>query len=521
MTKQTTTLLIIIFTIYSGIFAYNYTLNVDLMEARNFVTAREMVKNHNWLVPTMNGETRIAKPPLPTWLTAVAMNRAGSDINLMYNRIPAGAAALLTVAFLFLFVRSFSGRFSAAAFSAMALATSYMFMFMARKGTWDIFCHAFMMGAVWTLYEGIKREDKGRLWFVSSGILMALSWMSKGPVSFYTILLPFLLSLPVLTGFGPIKARWKGLLITIITALILSLLWPAYLYFSVPETAKHVVSGEVQAWGSRHIKVIWYYIQFPVMSGIWIVPALAFLWPPYAAERTGGKRPYIFLLAWILLEVLLLTIVPEKKDRYLLPVAITMAIPIGLLINSFTGEGGFERAEARFYRYLSMLFLAVSAVAGAYLLIRYGFDRYTAGFSAAALILLAASVKFKLYQKLDIFVMTALSLSLMVNTAAPLAQHLVHPKDFMELIGQRDSIKADVIYSGNDNMKVVWAAGKQIKILTPALLDTLKPDKDYYFISKREDKLPSIIKNKPFTFQEIKENNMKDWHLYTFRRDTE
>ena len=30
--------------------------DVDLMESRNFVTAREMLAENNWLIPTMNGE---------------------------------------------------------------------------------------------------------------------------------------------------------------------------------------------------------------------------------------------------------------------------------------------------------------------------------------------------------------------------------------------------------------------------------------------------------------------------------
>ena len=37
--------------------------NVTIMEARNFITAREMVINDNWLLTTMNGEARYQKPP--------------------------------------------------------------------------------------------------------------------------------------------------------------------------------------------------------------------------------------------------------------------------------------------------------------------------------------------------------------------------------------------------------------------------------------------------------------------------
>lgn len=47
-------------------------LDVTIMEARNFITAREMTLDGNWLLTTMNGEPRYQKPPLPTWLAAIS-----------------------------------------------------------------------------------------------------------------------------------------------------------------------------------------------------------------------------------------------------------------------------------------------------------------------------------------------------------------------------------------------------------------------------------------------------------------
>ena len=54
-------------------FAFNMdVLEVTIMEARNFITAREMINDNNWLLTTMNGEPRYQKPPLPTWLAAIS-----------------------------------------------------------------------------------------------------------------------------------------------------------------------------------------------------------------------------------------------------------------------------------------------------------------------------------------------------------------------------------------------------------------------------------------------------------------
>ena len=45
-------------------------VEVNIMEARNFITAREMLEYGNWIHTTMNLEPRYEKPPLPTWMTA-------------------------------------------------------------------------------------------------------------------------------------------------------------------------------------------------------------------------------------------------------------------------------------------------------------------------------------------------------------------------------------------------------------------------------------------------------------------
>ena len=519
MTKQTIRLLIILFAVYSGIFVYSYTLNVDLMEARNFVTAREMIQNHNWLTPTMNGELRVAKPPLPTWLTAAAMKKAHTDTDLLYNRLPAGAAGLLAAAFMFLFVRSLTGSMNTAVVSAMVLSTSYMFMFMARKGTWDIFCHSFMLGAVWAIYEGLKREQKARAWFISAGVLMALSWMSKGPISFYTILLPFMISLPILTGVQIYKTHWKNILIAAGVCLVLSLLWPAYLYFKMPAGTAGVIGGEIQAWGSRHIKPFWYYIQFPIDSGIWLIPALAFFWPKYAIEKAGGKKRYFFLAAWVLLEVVLLSVIPEKKDRYLLPVAITMAIPIAMMISGFTGEGRFEKAVSRFYRYLSIAFLAAGSLAAPYCLLAYDLSKYLAAFFVVIILVLSAVIKFRIHEKMNPFTFTALCFALLMNTAVPLASNLSSDKDFMELISLRKKLTDSTVYSDNDNMKLVWAAGRMIRVPDAETLAGLEPLKDSLYITKDPSSIANLLDSKPFTYTPVSGTDSEVWHIYRFHRN--
>lgn len=201
--------------LYFTVFAQNGMLNLDVMEVRNIVTAREMVSEHNWLVPTMKGEVRIAKPPLPTWLTSLPIMLTGSDDNLGAMRIPAGAAACLMVFFVYLLTSKLTCDPVISFLSAAVAASSEFLIFMSKRASWDIFCHTFMLGAIWLLVCGWQKEKQSSRAYIFAGILMGLSFMSKGPVSFYSLLLPFLLSYISVFGYKQIAPKWKGNLLSV------------------------------------------------------------------------------------------------------------------------------------------------------------------------------------------------------------------------------------------------------------------------------------------------------------------
>jgi 4-amino-4-deoxy-L-arabinose transferase-like glycosyltransferase len=66
------------------------------MEARNFISAREMVQNKEYLLTTLNNEPRYQTPPLPTWLTAISGSVFGFD-SVFGLRLPVVAITFLLV----------------------------------------------------------------------------------------------------------------------------------------------------------------------------------------------------------------------------------------------------------------------------------------------------------------------------------------------------------------------------------------------------------------------------------------
>ena len=322
-----TDVLILAVLCFISFFVFLDAVDVDLMEARNFVTAREMVSENNWLIPTMNGEIRLAKPPMPTWFAAACSKLTGNSDNLAVLRLPNALAACLMVFSTYGLSWAVNRNSHLAFLSAAMLATSVLAINVGRTGSWDIFCHAFMAAALWSLWAGLKKG--GRWSFVLAGVCLGLSFMSKGPVSFYALFLPFVVAYTVIFGLSEIKREWPGLTLALAICLLLSGWWPLYIFFYHADLGLLVAHKEGEAWASRHVQPFWYYWHFLVFTGVWLPWAFAALLRPYAAPRSAGRQSHAFLLLWLAVALVLLSVIPEKKERYLLPAMIPLFLLAG------------------------------------------------------------------------------------------------------------------------------------------------------------------------------------------------
>ncbi|RDC62951.1 ArnT family glycosyltransferase [Adhaeribacter pallidiroseus] len=320
---QVTLLMLVL---YATFFQNLQALEPSLMEARNFITVREITQNGTWLIPTLNGQPRLAKPPLPTWLTAFSILGADDLYDLAALRFPAACVSALLVFFLYLFTRRLTRDRYLPFLAGLVLATSFSFFNIGRQGTWDIYCHSFMMGGIWLLVTGLQAENKAWGIFAGSGLLMGFSFLSKGPVSFYALLLPFLISYAWGYGTSNLKKHRTGIIIVTIICLLVSLAWPFYVYLQEPARMATNISNESTAWVNRHVKPFWFYISFPWQAGIWAIFAVTALVIPYARRRIALYGNYRFLSSWVFSCFILLSLIPEKKERYLLPLLMPLAL---------------------------------------------------------------------------------------------------------------------------------------------------------------------------------------------------
>ncbi|WP_461632291.1 ArnT family glycosyltransferase [Labilibaculum euxinus] len=329
--KTSVHILFLLVVCYFAFFFANSSFFVNIMEARNFVTAREMIEKGNWLVPTMNGELRLAKPPLPTWITAVFGSWFGIE-NVSMLRFPAAMVSSLMVILMYFFTISLNKNRIAALCNSLVLASSFYIVYMGRTGTWDIYCHSFMLGAILFFHKAWKTENKNWRLFIGAGIFLGLSFLSKGPVAFFAVLIPFLVAYSWVYDGKVILQKWQPLLLAIGIFIVISFWWPVFISLVHADEAAAIAKLESGSWMNRHVRPFYYYWNFPIQSGIWTLIIFSALIFPYALKRFEAKKEYKFALIWTITAVVLLSLIPEKKDRYLLPVLIPGALLAGQLI---------------------------------------------------------------------------------------------------------------------------------------------------------------------------------------------
>lgn len=232
----------------------------------------------------------------------------------------------MTVLFSYKLAQRYTQDKSYALYAGMILATSFYIIFAGRNGQWDIFTHAFMMGSIYFLFKFFTTDEKKWGNALVAAVFFGASFMSKGPVSLYALWLPFMLAFGIVYRFKGMKTRWFPILVFVGISLLLSGWWHWYVYTYDAETIAAITKKEASNWTGYNVRPFYYYWSFFTQSGVWTIPAFIGLLYPYLKHRVSDKQGYRFTFWWTVLSVLLLSIIPEKKSRYLLPVLIPLAL---------------------------------------------------------------------------------------------------------------------------------------------------------------------------------------------------
>ncbi|MGB6127657.1 MAG: glycosyltransferase family 39 protein [Psychrilyobacter sp.] len=337
--KQRDLLILFIVSIFS-FFSSLWVSSPGIMEVRNFVTAREMVIYNNWVMPTMNGNFRFEKPPLPTWITALFMKAFGTTSSEIILRLP---IALLTIGLIFLIyylVNIATNNHKLAFTTGLMCSTTFMIIKLGTENTWDMFGYIFIFGFVTFIFKGL-RESK-ILNFIIAGFFLGGALLGKGPVPFYGMAIPFFFAYFFTYGFKSLKNNWGKLLFSLIIGVSIAGIWPLLAILKHKDLFLSIMDKEATTWTTKHTKWIFYYLDYYVYTGVWMLFVLASFYKKWAGTKTTDNKFFSFLFFWNFSALILLSLVKMKKDRYALPLYILSPMIAAHIVNYYLKKDWLE-----------------------------------------------------------------------------------------------------------------------------------------------------------------------------------
>lgn len=468
----------VIFLIGAAIFFFHLeVVPVTIMEARNFITAREMVVDGNWLLTTMNDLPRYEKPPLPSWITALFGWIFGMD-HLGALRFPTMLMAIILAYTGYLLSLKILEDRMGALVNGLIILTSFYIIAITNEAPWDIYTHGFMLMGIYFMYQLFGEAHNKWKNSILGGFFIGLSFMSKGPISFYGLLLPFLMSYAYVyrfKGFMECKKTLPVLLTTLI-ALVIGLWWFLYVRLADPAAFLAITKKETANWSSYNVRPFYYYWSFFVQSGLWTVPAFIGLLYPYLKNKVLHKKAYRLTFWWTLFSLVLLSLVPEKKARYLVPVLIPLALNTGIylkyiVVNFKTALTSWEKIPIYFhFGLIGVIGLAFPVVG--YFILDGRFGPYLFYYIASSLAMATiGALLLALLKKQQLFpclILSVLLIATLKGLAFPLAGAMEKNPAYHSISDLREAMAHEGIKTynfGGMAPEMIWDYGSSIPVL--------------------------------------------------------
>ena len=158
-------------------------------EARRALPASAMFNTGDWLLPRVNGELYLTKPPLLYWLAAMASYLFGAA-NEWAVRLPSAlAASVITVVVYRYALRQFG--LWAALFATQCLVANTSFAMFARRAEIEMLLTALCFCSLLSALR-YTRDGGGRQWLWLSYFLLGAAILTKGPLALLFVTLPLL-----------------------------------------------------------------------------------------------------------------------------------------------------------------------------------------------------------------------------------------------------------------------------------------------------------------------------------------
>jgi 4-amino-4-deoxy-L-arabinose transferase-like glycosyltransferase len=327
--------------IFLRIISFNFYPLFDKTEARYAEVAREMIVNHSWITPILEGKPFWAKPPLSSWAICVSYKIFG--INDFSSRFPSMIFSILSLFFIFIFGLKMKNK-EFGILAVLVTLTSSVFYVLSDGVMTDPSLLFSITLAMTSFFVFIKTYKK--IWAYMFFLGLGLSALAKGPIGIIFIICPIFIWLIL---FKELKNILKN--IPIISGSILFLLiavpWYVLAEIKTPGFLSYFFIGEhfyryiYKSWkgdlyghpASCPLGTIWFYALIGFLP--WIFIFIKKMLPIFKIIISDKKlylykllqdKDKMFLFLWAIIPMLLFTFSKNILITYVLPVTVQFAV---------------------------------------------------------------------------------------------------------------------------------------------------------------------------------------------------
>lgn len=290
-------------------------------EPREAGVAAEMLQSGDWLMPSLNGEPFLEKPPLSYWLQAASIGAFG--YHAFAPRLPSALAGIACVLlFAFFYRKAEPWR---ALLSGALLITMGAFLEYAQTAGQDMLL-AFGVSLALLSFYFTREDDAQALWFGYAAGL-AVATLAKGVVGLAVpgvVVFCYLLFEAIRFDRRLVAAKWIKPALFSLLGLLPIVVWLAAIFTTQGgEPLKEVLwansVGRFQGdyTGGAHAEPFYFYLKnLPQTFQPWSLPLYVALGLSLTTLKLDRRRA--FFVCWLIAPFVLLSLSAGKRPSYLL-----------------------------------------------------------------------------------------------------------------------------------------------------------------------------------------------------------
>jgi 4-amino-4-deoxy-L-arabinose transferase-like glycosyltransferase len=309
-------------------------------EGRYAQIPKEMLQSGAWIVPTLQGEPYLDKPPLMYWLTAVAY--MGLGVSAATARLVPALAVHLTILSVYWIGRRSIGE-KAAFWAAVFLTLVPGYIAIARLLLLDGLLTLWITLSLLCGFEAVRTGEFRPKWWLASAFASALGFLTKGPVAEILLFVP-LWTFSLLTKCQSFPSdrpyiapvQWFWYVVFFIVVVFVNLPWYVAIYLKQPYFLsyffwQHNVLRFLQPFD--HLEPVWYYLPILLAGFLPVTPLLIVsslrLWSRPAHDPTRPSLSEFFWFWTGLWCIVFFSCSGSKLPTYILPAYPTLCLAMG------------------------------------------------------------------------------------------------------------------------------------------------------------------------------------------------